>query len=94
MVGTAPSTGTSTTVKVFMIPIALKYVASGVTTVFSPETIQSNGASAVTNTVNSPIFKNMAWVTPQGTSLWEARNTKTHSSGATSGRRSRERTIT
>ena len=27
MVGTAPSTGTSTTVKVFLIPIALKYVS-------------------------------------------------------------------
>jgi hypothetical protein len=69
MVGTAPSTGTSTVIKVYVIPIALKFVASGVTTIFSPETVQSNGASAVTNTVNSPIFKNMAWVTPEGTHL-------------------------
>ena len=56
-------------IKVYVIPIALKFVASGVTTIFSPETVQSNGASAVTNTVNSPIFKNMAWVTPEGTHL-------------------------
>ena len=69
MVGTAPSTGTSTTVKVFLIPIALKYVKNGTTTIFSPETIQSNGQSAVTNTVNSPIFQNMDWVSPQGTDL-------------------------
>lgn len=64
MVGTDPTTGTSTTVKVFVIPVALKYVSNGTTTIFSPETLQSNGKSAVVNTVNSPIFKNMNWVTP------------------------------
>ncbi len=69
MVGTDPSTGTSTTIKVFLIPIALKYVSNGTTTIFSPETIQSNGKSAVSNTVNSPIFQNMDWVTPMGTDL-------------------------
>jgi hypothetical protein len=69
MVGTAPSTGTTTTVKTFLIPIALKYVSNGTTTIFSPQTLQSNGKSAVANTANSPIFKNMAWVTPEGVSL-------------------------
>ena len=54
MVGTAPSTGTSTTIKAFIIPIALKYVKNGVTTIFSPNTVQSNGATAVKNTTNSP----------------------------------------
>jgi hypothetical protein len=65
MVGTAPSTGTTTTITPIIIPIALKFG----TTVFSPETKQSNGATAVANTTNSPIFKDMDWVTPEGTDL-------------------------
>jgi hypothetical protein len=69
MVGTDPSTGTSTTVKTFLIPIALKFVANGKTTIFSPLTVQSNGKSAEANTANSPIFKNMSWVTPTGVNL-------------------------
>ncbi len=69
MVGTAPSTGTATTVKTFLVPIALKYVTSTGTTTFSPETLQSNGASAVTNTVNSPIFQPMTFTTPKGVNL-------------------------
>ena len=66
MVGTAPSTGTSTTVPVFIIPIALKYTSGTTTVTFSPNTKQSNGASAVTNTVNSPIFQNMDWIAGDG----------------------------
>ena len=69
MVGQAPSTGKSTTVRTFIIPIALKFVSKGKTTIFSPETKQSNGATAVQNTTNSPIFQNMDWVTPEGTDL-------------------------
>lgn len=61
MVGTAPSTGTSTTIPTFIIPIALEYKGT-TTTTFSPATLQSNGASAITNTVNSPIFNNMDWI--------------------------------
>jgi hypothetical protein len=70
MVGTAPANpGTSTTIKTFIIPIALKFVSGGKTTIFSPNTIQTNGATAVANTANSPIFKNMDFVTPGGTDL-------------------------
>ncbi len=69
MVGTAPSTGTSTTIKTFIIPVALKFVSGGKTTIFSPETKQSNGLTAVQNTTGSPIFKDMDWVTPEGTDL-------------------------
>jgi hypothetical protein len=69
MVGTAPSAGTSTTIKVFLIPIALKYVSGTTTTIFTPQTIQSNGLSAIQNTLNSPIFKDMDWVTPTGVDL-------------------------
>ncbi len=69
MVGTSPSTGTSTTVNTFLIPIALSYKTSGGTTVFSPATVQSNGKTATQNTVSSPIFQNMDWVSPKGTDL-------------------------
>jgi hypothetical protein len=69
MVGNAPSTGKSLTVPVVIIPIALKYVKKGTTTIFSPATKQSNGLTAVQNTVDSPIFQNMNWVTPEGTNL-------------------------
>lgn len=67
MVGTAPSTNATTTIKTFLVPIALKF-SNGQT--FSPETIQSNGKSAVANTVNSPIYQsNVDFVTPDGTDL-------------------------
>jgi hypothetical protein len=52
MVGTAPSTGTSTTVQAFIIPI--KLVISSHT--FDPQTKLSNGNTVVQNTVVSPIF--------------------------------------
>jgi hypothetical protein len=52
MVGTAPSTGTSTTVQAFIIPI--KLVIGSHT--FDPQTVLSNGKTVVNNTVASPIF--------------------------------------
>jgi hypothetical protein len=67
MVGTTPSTGTSTTVPVFIIPVVLKYVKGTTTTTFSPATKQSNGASALTNTVNSPVFQSIDWKAGDGT---------------------------
>jgi hypothetical protein len=66
MVGTAPSTGTSTTVPVFIIPIALVYKSGTTTTTFTPATKQSNGLSAVQNTVNSPIFQKIDWKAGDG----------------------------
>lgn len=69
MVGTAPSTGTSTTVPVFIIPIALAYKTGTTTTIFTPATKLKNGLNAVQSTVQSPIFQNMDWVSPGGTDL-------------------------
>jgi hypothetical protein len=69
MVGTNPTTGTSTTIKVFLIPIALKITSGGKTTTFTPETKQSVGYSAVTITQHSPIFEDMQWTSPKGTNL-------------------------
>lgn len=67
MVGTAPSTGTSTTVPTFLVPIALQYKSGTTTTTFSPETKLSNGQTAVQNAADSPIFQNMDWTSPDGT---------------------------
>jgi len=69
MVGTAPSTGTSTTIPVFIIPIALQYKSGGTTTTFSPLIKLSNGRTAVQNAIDSPIFQKMDWVSPGGTDL-------------------------
>lgn len=70
MVGTAPANpGKSTTIRTFIIPVALKFVVNGKTTIFSPETKQSNGVTAVQSTIDSPIFQKMDWVSPQGTNL-------------------------
>jgi len=66
MVGTAPSTGTSTTFPVFIIPVALQYKSGTTTTTFTPQTKQSNGKSAVANTIASPIFQNMDWIAGDG----------------------------
>lgn len=52
MVGTPPSTGISTTIPAFIIPI--KLVVSGQT--FDPQHVLSNGQTTVNNTVASPIF--------------------------------------
>jgi hypothetical protein len=65
MVGTNPaSSNTTTTVKFFLIPI--KIICEGKT--FSPETLQSNGESAVHITAASPIFDNLDY-TQGGTNL-------------------------
>ena len=56
MVGTAPTTGVSTTVPVFLIPIALQYKTSTTTKTFSPSHVLSNGQTVTANTVTSPVF--------------------------------------
>jgi hypothetical protein len=76
MVGTAPSTGASTTVPVFIIPIALVYKKGTTTTTFSPAHKLTNGKTVVANTIASPIFQNMDWkagdgVTDLGTTQYE-----------------------
>jgi hypothetical protein len=69
MVGTRPSTGTSTTVPVYVIPVILKFTVNSTTYTFTPETKQSNGRTAIVNTLQSPIFKDMDWVAASGTDL-------------------------
>jgi len=57
MVGTAPSTGKSTTVKVFLIPVVID--CAGHT--FDPTTAMEGGESVVQLTVESPIFQKRTW---------------------------------
>ena len=63
MVGTDPSTtNTTTTINVYVIPVNICVTVSGKKTCFDPKTKQSNGASAITNVANSPIFQNLDYV--------------------------------
>jgi hypothetical protein len=57
MVGTAPSTGTATTIPVFIIPLKMVYTSGTTTTVFTPQRKLSNGQTVIQNTIASPIFK-------------------------------------
>jgi hypothetical protein len=70
MVGTNPATtNTTTTVNVYIIPVNICVTPSGgQKTCFDPKTKQSNGATATTNVLNSPIFKNQDY-TISGTDL-------------------------
>jgi len=57
MVGTAPSTNTTTTVPVFLIPLKVVITASnGTKTTFDPAHVLTNGKTVTQNTVASPIF--------------------------------------
>jgi len=69
MVGTTPSTGTSTTIPTFIIPIKLSYVTSKGTQSFSPNQKLSNGQTAIQNIVASPIFQSGVDFTSGGTDL-------------------------
>jgi hypothetical protein len=75
MVGTAPSTGTSTTIPVYIIPLKVVITKkAGGTTTFDPSTVQSNGKTATANTVASPIFQNLAFTSggvSMGTTQYE-----------------------
>jgi hypothetical protein len=56
MVGTAPSTNTSTTVQVYVIPLKVVITRRRTKTTFDPAHLLSNGKTVTNNTVGSPIF--------------------------------------
>ena len=61
MVGTAPSTNTSTTITTYIIPVKIVITArNGSKTTFDPSHVLSNGNTVTTNTVDSPIFDSSA----------------------------------
>jgi len=58
MVGTAPNTGTSTTVKAFIIPVKIEIGSN----TFDPKTTNDSGESVVQQTIESPIFQKQPYV--------------------------------
>jgi len=57
MVGTAPSTNTSTTITTYIIPVKIVITnRNGSKTTFDPSHVLSNGNTVTTNTTTSPIF--------------------------------------
>jgi hypothetical protein len=62
MVGTAPSSGSSTTVPVEIIPLKVVITKRNrSTTTYDPAHLLSNDNSVVTNTVQSPLFSSIAF---------------------------------
>jgi hypothetical protein len=67
MVGTAPSTNTSTTVQVYIIPLKIVITPRrGSKITYDPAHVLSNGNSVTTNTVVSPIFDSTTTYTQGG----------------------------
>jgi len=67
MVGTAPSTNTSTTIPVYIIPVKIVITGrNGAKTTFDPSHVLSNGNTVTTNTVDSPIFDSTTTYTQGG----------------------------
>jgi hypothetical protein len=70
MVGTAPSTNTSTTVAAYIIPIKIVITNKlGKKTTFDPSHVLPNGNSVTTNTVDSPIFDSSTTYTQGGVNV-------------------------
>jgi hypothetical protein len=70
MVGTAPSTNTSTTITTYIIPVKIVITArNGSKTTFDPSHVLSNGNTVTTNTVDSPIFDSTTTYNQGGTDV-------------------------
>jgi hypothetical protein len=67
MVGTAPSSNTSTTMPTYIIPVKIVITSrTGAKTTFDPSHVLSNGNTVTTNTVDSPIFDSSTIYTQGG----------------------------
>lgn len=70
MVGTAPSTNTTTTIPVYIIPLKIVITPRrGSTVTFDPAHVLSNGNTVTTNTVVSPIFDSTTTYTQGGVNV-------------------------
>jgi hypothetical protein len=56
MVGTAPSTGTATTITTLIVPIKVVITKGTTHTTFDPNTVVTGTKTAVTNSTTSPVF--------------------------------------
>jgi len=66
MVGTAPSSDTTTTVPVYIIPVKVVITTTTGTKTFNPSHVLSNGNTVTQNTVASPIFDSTTTYTQGG----------------------------
>ena len=67
MVGAAPSTNTTATIPVYIIPVKIVITSrTGSKTTFDPAHVLSNGNTVTTNTVDSPIFDSTTTYTQGG----------------------------
>jgi hypothetical protein len=67
MVGTAPSTNTSTTITTYIIPVKIVITnRNGSKTTFDPSHVLSNGNTVTRNTTTSPIFDSTTTYTQGG----------------------------
>jgi hypothetical protein len=67
MVGSAPSSNTSTTITTYIIPVKIVITSrSGSKTTFDPSHVLSNGNTVTTNTTSSPIFDSSTTYTQGG----------------------------
>ncbi len=70
MVGTAPSTNTSTTVPVYIIPVKIVITPRrGSKVTYDPSHVLSNGNTVTQNTVTSPIFDSTTTYTQGGVNV-------------------------
>lgn len=69
MVGTVPSSGASTTVKTFIIPLKMVFTTSTGPVTFTPTTKLTNGQTVIQNVVSSPIFNKGFDFTSNGVDL-------------------------
>jgi len=70
MVGTNPSTNTSTTIQVYIIPVKFVITASnGTTTTFDPSHVLTNGKTVIQNTAHSPLFDTTTTYTQGGVNV-------------------------
>ncbi|MGA2191167.1 MAG: hypothetical protein ABSH33_21840 [Steroidobacteraceae bacterium] len=60
VIGSDPTTDTTAKIPVYLIPVRIRVGVNGGTT-FSPDTLQSNGKSAVANTKDSPLLKHLTF---------------------------------
>jgi hypothetical protein len=66
MVGTAPSTNTSTTIQTYVIPIKIVITSRRRQYTFDPSHVLSNGKTVTTNTTTSPIWDSTTTYTQGG----------------------------
>lgn len=62
MVGTAPSTNTSTTITTYIIPVKIVVTSGRTQYTYDPQHVLSNGKTVVQNTTSSPLFQNLTYV--------------------------------